>query len=65
MSGAPLTAAELEQWLLFGGTVRPVSLTADRAVVDLCTCTGELVERRECDEPAVIDRVMREAAERA
>jgi hypothetical protein len=44
----------LESWTLSGGRWRVVSISNDRAVVDLCTCTGESMERLESDEPAVI-----------
>ena len=33
---------------------RIVDLSGERAVVDLCTCTGEPVERLESDDPALI-----------
>jgi hypothetical protein len=51
----PLTVAALERWVLFGARWRLVELAEDRAVVELCTCTGTLVERRETREPAVIE----------
>ena len=50
----PLTLAELEQWLAFGGTWRPVLIGDGKAVIELCECTGERVERRESRDPAVI-----------
>ena len=31
------------------------TISRDRAVVDLCTCIGEPVDRLESDDPAVID----------
>jgi hypothetical protein len=37
-----------------------VDLSGESAVVDLCTCTGELVERLESDDAAVI-RYLRSA----
>ncbi len=49
-----LSIDSLERWVLFGAGWRVVELSDERAVVDLCTCTGELVERRACDDPAVI-----------
>ncbi len=45
---------DLESWALSGGTWRIVSISTERAVVDLCTCTGEPMERLESDDPAVI-----------
>lgn len=56
--GRPLTLSELNHWLEFGGTCRRVSVGSDRAIVDLCTCTGELVERREAFEPPVLERLV-------
>jgi hypothetical protein len=44
----------LENWTLSGGYARLVSISGRRAVVDLCTCTGEPMERLESDDPAVI-----------
>jgi hypothetical protein len=32
-----------------------VDISRQRAVVDLCTCMGEPVERLESDDPTVID----------
>ena len=55
-----LTIDALERWVLFGAQWRIVDLSGERAVVDLCTCTGELVERLESDDPALI-RYLRSA----
>jgi hypothetical protein len=52
-----LTIDVLERWVLFGAQWRVVELSDDRAVVDLCTCAGEPVERLESDDPAVIGYV--------
>ena len=49
-----LTIDVLERWVLFGAQWRIVDLSGQSAVVDLCTCTGELVERLESDDPTVI-----------
>ena len=49
-----LTIDALERWVLFGAQWRIVDLSDERAVVDLCTCTGELVERLQSDDPALI-----------
>jgi hypothetical protein len=51
---APSLIDDLERWVLFGARWRVVSVSDERAVVDLCTCTGELVERRESENPTVI-----------
>jgi hypothetical protein len=44
----------LENWALAGGRWRIVSLSDERAVVDLCTLTGEPMKRFESDDLAVI-----------
>jgi hypothetical protein len=49
-----LTIDAPERWVGFGGQWRVVGISGARAVVDLCTCTGEPVERLECEDPAVI-----------
>jgi hypothetical protein len=55
-----LTIDALERWVLFGAQWRIVDLSGESAVVDLCTCTGELVERLQSDDPALI-RYLRSA----
>jgi hypothetical protein len=55
-----LTIDALERWVLFGAQWRIVDLSDESAVVDLCTCTGELVERLESDDPPLI-RYLRSA----
>ena len=55
-----LTIDALERWVLFGAQWRIVELSGESAVVGLCTCTGELVERLESDDPAVV-RYLRSA----
>ncbi len=55
MSGEPLTIAELERWVLFGATWQIAELSDQHAIIDLCTCTGELVERREGHDAKVIE----------
>jgi hypothetical protein len=52
----------LERWEEHGAVWRVVSVGDERAVVDLCTCTGEPVERLESDDPELI-RFLRERAE--
>ena len=49
-----LTIDVLERWVLFGAQWRIVDLSGQSAVVDLCACTGEPVERLESDDPTVI-----------
>ena len=50
----PDPVADLERWLDHGAHFRVRELSDDRAVVDLCTCCGEPVERLESDDPALI-----------
>jgi hypothetical protein len=45
---------KLEQWQQTGGTLRVVELSEQHAVVDLCACTGEMMERWSTRDPAVI-----------
>jgi hypothetical protein len=52
-----LTIDALERWVLFGAQWRIVELSSARAVVVLCTCTGEPVERLESEDRAVIGYV--------
>jgi len=51
------TIRELEDWERNGAVWRPVEISANRAVVDLCSCTGELMERVESDDPGFVDFV--------
>jgi hypothetical protein len=57
MADSPLTLADLERWELFGASWRVVELSDARAVLDLCACTGQLIERRASDDRALIDYV--------
>jgi hypothetical protein len=61
----PLTVAELEQWVAFGARWRPWRFEADRVIVDLCQCTGELVERRTAVDHEVIAYVRAHGADGA
>jgi hypothetical protein len=54
MSTEPLSITALDHWVLFGATWRVVEISAEQATVDMCTCTGEPVERRQTHDPAVI-----------
>ncbi len=51
----PLTIDALERWVDFGAKLRVVELDGGHAVVELCQCTGELVERRDTTDPEVIE----------
>lgn len=54
MSTDALTLEHLDRWSLSGAHWRVVDVTDHRVVVDLCACTGEPVERRQSNDPAVI-----------
>ena len=64
MSDPALTIDALERWVQFGAHWRVVDLSDERAVVDLCACTGETVERLESEDPELV-RYVRAAASRA
>ena len=55
MATEPLTIDRLERWAFFGAHWQVVKVSSDTVVVDLCACTGELVERVECGDAAVIE----------
>jgi hypothetical protein len=57
MAPEALTVEELDRWVDFGAQWRLVEVTKTRAVVDLCTCTGEPVERRTSSDSDVIAHV--------
>jgi hypothetical protein len=48
------TVRELADWELNGAVWRPVEVFVDRAVVDLCSCTGEVMERVQSRDPEFI-----------
>jgi hypothetical protein len=54
MDSEALTLEHLDRWALSGAHWRVVDITNQCVVVDLCACTGEPVERRQSDDPAVI-----------
>ena len=45
---------ELQDWELNGAEWRPVEIGSTSAVVDLCSCSGELMERVEGGDPEFI-----------
>jgi hypothetical protein len=45
---------KLRRWELSGATLRVLHLSATHAVVDLCACTGEPMERLSSDDPRVV-----------
>lgn len=54
MSPHTLTIDDLERWVLSGAHWRVLDISSEHAVVDMCACTGEPMERVESDDPAVI-----------
>lgn len=54
MNAGTLTLERLERWALAGGSWRVVEISAERAIVDLCACTGEPMQRLRSDDPVVI-----------
>jgi hypothetical protein len=64
LSTDALTITDLERWMLFGATWQIVDISDRHAVIDLCSCTGELVERRESADPAVVNYLRRDGPPR-
>jgi hypothetical protein len=62
MAAGELTIERLERWELFGAPWRVVHLSEELAIVALCTCTGEPVERLESGEPELIRYVRAHSA---
>jgi hypothetical protein len=52
-----LTIHELEDWKLHGAVWRPLELTDERVVVELCSCSGEPMDVVEGDSPELIEFV--------
>ncbi len=55
MSAETVTIDDLERWVQSGAYWRLVEISSRHAVVDLCACTGEPMERVESNDPTVID----------
>jgi prephenate dehydrogenase len=51
------TIAELEDWEQGGAVWQPVEITPERAVVDLCSCSGEPMDRVQSADPGFIEFV--------
>lgn len=51
--------ATLERWADHGAVWRVVHVSDEWAIVALCTCDGQPVERLESDEPELIDYLRR------
>ncbi len=54
MSAHCLTIEDLERWVLSGAHWRVVDISPHHAVVDMCACTGEPMDRVETVDAAVI-----------
>jgi hypothetical protein len=52
-----VTIKHLEDWVLNGASWRAVELDDRHAVIDLCSCAGERMERVESDQPELIEYV--------
>ena len=57
MTQNSVTVDYLEDWELNGATWRVVELDDRHAVIDLCSCTGERMDRVESDQPELIEYV--------
>ncbi|MGH2929809.1 MAG: hypothetical protein ACRDL8_16530 [Solirubrobacteraceae bacterium] len=55
MRSAPPTVEDLERWRLFGADCRIVERCENAVIYELCTCTGETVERHESSDPELIE----------
>jgi hypothetical protein len=51
------TVAELEDWEQSGAVWQPVEIGPEWAVVDLCTCSGEPMDRVQSQDPEFIEFV--------
>jgi hypothetical protein len=58
-----VTVEDLERWTDHGACWRPLEVSDERAVVELCTCFGEPVDVVESDGPALIAYVREHAGE--
>jgi hypothetical protein len=50
-----VTIEDLERWEDNGAMWRPFEVTDTHAVIDLCSCTGEAMERVQSDAEEVIE----------
>jgi hypothetical protein len=50
-----LTVTELEDWELHGAIWRALEVSDERAVVELCSCSGEPMDVAEGDSPELIE----------
>jgi hypothetical protein len=54
---APFKLEQLEDWELHGAEWRALELGEGRVVLELCTCSGEPVDRVESEDPDLIEYV--------
>lgn len=53
----PLTIEDLERWQDHGAIWRTLEISDERAIVQLCTCSGEPVDTRQSGAPELIEFV--------
>jgi hypothetical protein len=53
----PVTIADLERWEENGAVWRAYEVTDERALIDLCSCTGEPMDRVQSEAPELIEFV--------
>ena len=56
------TIAELQDWEQSGAVWQAVDVTPERGVVDLCTCSGEPMDRVQSEDPQFIEFVQTHTA---
>ena len=59
---AGLTISELRDWTLHGAIWRALEVSDERAVVELCSCSGEPMDVVEGDAPELIEYIRGRAA---
>jgi hypothetical protein len=52
-----VTVEYLEEWEGHGAVWRAVEVSDEVAVIDLCSCTGEPMDRVQSDQPELIEYV--------
>jgi hypothetical protein len=57
------TVKDLKSWVQNGGVWRIVDISGEHVTVDLCTCTGERMDRVGSADPEVIDYVRKAPSE--
>jgi hypothetical protein len=58
-----VTIEDLQRWSEGGAVWRALEVSDERAVIDLCSCTGEPMERVESEAPGLIEYVRAHRAE--